>query len=767
MRIVEQYLRQLNTKKLRFRHSIVIMSVLSLLVMVAVCWNLRQTGIAIANDACCGYEEHFHTEDCPVGEVLICGYGDEAPEAPSEEATEPSEEEIEGLSEDETTEAPTEESTEAPTEESTEAPTEESTEAPTEESMEAPTEESTEAPTEESTEAVAAASEDAPEETVAETQADSALDSILDFAADVISEIIPVAQAAEIPEESQEEETTGHVHTAECYEIGWLCGYEEHIHTMECYSDTTADLEDWDMWEASIPELTGRIAEDIVLVAQSQLGVKESDVNYALAEDGVTQNGISRYGQWYGNPYGAWSNMFTSFCIRFAGGSNLPVNSGAERMMMDWEALNLYRHAGGYEPLAGDIIFFDKNQNGTPESTGVVARYFDFILTVIEGDVDNTVVQREYRIDDPVVFGYGMTNTANRVIMLSNGNPINIGQTYNNNNLGSVSAGSFILYTNYNGSPYAIDGNGNAVPITIENNVIKADVDNPMLLYWTFTVSNGNYTIMNEVTRKYLYPNNEGLLHDTSGTTNINNNRFRTGTNYNYRYVQLNGTQFTVGGNNGATFYLGRATGKSYYVWLDGTDGGIMGGSGSDNSKYVAFEGIELQLPSEWKSPTAYQYKLAGWVDIYTGTYYAPGAKLTVTKNMVLYADWVPATYNVGQLNNQVVDTVSTNDFIDTYLFDYSYLINLNSTNLNAANSSMSASSHTEYWSHVAGNGIAASGKQTIDFSFVDDDWGDGNYNNGLDDPNGRNDNSNWTGEDGLIRTGILGNRGTNVQNHR
>ena len=227
----------------------------------------------------------------------------------------------------------------------------------------------------------------------------------------MIAEIIPVAQAAEIPEESEAGESgEAHVHTAECYEIGWLCGYEEHIHTLDCYSDTTADLEDWNTWADSIPQLTGRISEDIVQVALSQLGVKESEVNYALGADGTTQNGITRYGQWYGNPYGAWSNMFTSFCIRFAGGSDLPINSGAEKMKMDWEALNLYRHAGGYEPLAGDIIFFDKNQNGTPESTGVVVQYFDFILTVIEGDVDNSVVQLEYRIDDPVILGYGMTN---------------------------------------------------------------------------------------------------------------------------------------------------------------------------------------------------------------------------------------------------------------------------------------------------------------------------------------------------------------------
>ena len=112
MGIVEQYLSQLNTKKQRFRRQVALLAVLSLLVMLSVSWNLRQTGVAIANDACCGVEEHRHVEACILEKTLICGFDEETP---TEAATE----------------APTEEATEAPTEEATEAPTEEATEAPT------------------------------------------------------------------------------------------------------------------------------------------------------------------------------------------------------------------------------------------------------------------------------------------------------------------------------------------------------------------------------------------------------------------------------------------------------------------------------------------------------------------------------------------------------------------------------------------------------------------------------------------------------------
>ena len=61
MGIVERYLLKLNTKKRRFRRSVALLTALSLLVVMTVSWNLRQMGIAIANDACCGLEEHRHT----------------------------------------------------------------------------------------------------------------------------------------------------------------------------------------------------------------------------------------------------------------------------------------------------------------------------------------------------------------------------------------------------------------------------------------------------------------------------------------------------------------------------------------------------------------------------------------------------------------------------------------------------------------------------------------------------------------------------------
>ena len=72
MGIVEHYLLQLNTEKRRWRRAVAILTALSLIVALVTVWNLRMTGVAIANSASCGYEEHQHTGDCLHDGIMIC-----------------------------------------------------------------------------------------------------------------------------------------------------------------------------------------------------------------------------------------------------------------------------------------------------------------------------------------------------------------------------------------------------------------------------------------------------------------------------------------------------------------------------------------------------------------------------------------------------------------------------------------------------------------------------------------------------------------------
>ena len=73
MGIIEQYLLQLNTAKRRWRRSVSVLTVLSVVVALVTVWNLRMTGITIANSASCGYEEHQHEDSCLQDGRPICG----------------------------------------------------------------------------------------------------------------------------------------------------------------------------------------------------------------------------------------------------------------------------------------------------------------------------------------------------------------------------------------------------------------------------------------------------------------------------------------------------------------------------------------------------------------------------------------------------------------------------------------------------------------------------------------------------------------------
>ena len=382
MGIVEQYFLQLKKEKRRWRRAIAILTLLSLFVASGVSWNLRMTGITVANGATCGREEHRHTDACPMEKVLICGYPDEpAAEAPTEAPTE----------------SPTEVPTEAPTEPPTEAPTEAPTEPPTEAPTEAPTEPPTEAPTE------------APTEGAVEMRGESALGFLMDVTADMLSSFVPVAYASEIPAEYDATEAPAvHTHTDDCYQIIWLCEKEEHLHDISCYSDDTADIESAAIWEDGLPELTGDWAEDLVQVALSQLGCAESERNYQVADDTLTRKGITRYGQWYGNPYGDWSAMFVLFCLNYAEipQEAVPWSPGVYNMMRLAQEVGLVMEPDDHMFQPGNLLFLDTDENENADRMLIVTGFEEETAIAIGGDWENTVAEVPLLPGDSRILGY-------------------------------------------------------------------------------------------------------------------------------------------------------------------------------------------------------------------------------------------------------------------------------------------------------------------------------------------------------------------------
>lgn len=222
---------------------------------------------------------------------------------------------------------------------------------------------------------------------------------------------------------------SGHVHTDACYETEYTCGYEqEHTHTPACYSNPEADVEtaaDWEKTFAEV-ELSGKAGEDVVAIAKTQLGYAESTDNYKVETvDGAeVTKGYTRYGEWYGDEYGDWCAMFASFCLHYAN-VEYPTESSCAEWVKDLKSvttMQAWSAPEAWTPAAGDLIFFDRDGDGTPDHVGIVSALTaegaepaanadvstaDGIKT-IEGNSNDKVEENSYTLKDESIVGYGI-----------------------------------------------------------------------------------------------------------------------------------------------------------------------------------------------------------------------------------------------------------------------------------------------------------------------------------------------------------------------
>ena len=226
------------------------------------------------------------------------------------------------------------------------------------------------------------------------------------------------ATEPEEPEEPEEPVFCGkepHTHGEDCRdEQGELtCTLEEHTHSLACYADPGADVETAEIWEQTFGgvTLTGDWRLDTLAIAQSQLGYAESTKNYVVAEDGQTLMGYTRYGAWQGDPYGHWNAMFVAFCLHYGGAENVPMDTDCG----SWPGAlaDGFLPAQSHQAAPGDLVFFDRDGDGTADRVAIVAEVTageeaaPSGFTAIEGDVDHAVQQCSYAAEDSTILGYG------------------------------------------------------------------------------------------------------------------------------------------------------------------------------------------------------------------------------------------------------------------------------------------------------------------------------------------------------------------------
>ena len=353
--LLKPHIKQLNKQRSQRRKAISLICVLSLIVAIAVFWQLRFVGITMTDEACCGKTEHTHTEECVAGRVLVC---------PLEETAVF----LCGYQEGQEIHVHTHDDNCYKQEIVYTCGLEES-------------------------------------ETHTHNENCISIQKVL-ICTLPETEIHHHSEACLPP--------GGHIHTDQCYETVYSCGYQEHHHTLECYTDLSADVEDAAVWSSTLPQLTGDYATDLVNVANSQLYYSEStrNVEFDQFEDGTySERGYTRYGAWAGHPYiDNWSAVFASFCLNYSQipQSYAPWNSGCNTMMQEWNNVGKYKAANEHFPAVGDLVFTDKDDNGSADGIGIITRSDGINFTAVEGNLNERVEEKNYTIYDSEILGYGV-----------------------------------------------------------------------------------------------------------------------------------------------------------------------------------------------------------------------------------------------------------------------------------------------------------------------------------------------------------------------
>ena len=386
-------------------------------------------------------------------------------------------------------------------------------------------------------------------------------------------------------------------------------------------------------------------------------------------------------------------------------------------------------------------------------NTGKVVHFAQDGTEVLNADTNHDEANEADTFD----FVQGSFSVSGTLVLADARASSNVAYKVDFSNVDNFTAGTeYILYTNHNGQYYALGApasgkTGVLVPITVGNDgtITWTATGN---IRWSFEDTGTNtYNITNEISTSsfgrhlHAFYNGNGSDIGVIGTNskgamlvNNGNGTFKIKHPSANAYVTISGNVFNATNNayNGRDFYIAAAQPSVYHVWFDGTVGGMMSYYGADNTyKAVDPANNTITLPTTWKSSTKYDYKLNGWYDINSHTYYKPGAEVKITQHTVFYADWVAATYDVGQDNEHVVDSLDTNNFITTYVFDYNALFNVLSQ---THTGTITASGHSETWTvHNNGETVPYQDGKSLGFVFVDyDAGGEFSYANGRDNTN-------------------------------
>lgn len=168
--------------------------------------------------------------------------------------------------------------------------------------------------------------------------------------------------------------------------------------------------------------------EQIVKKAQEWVGRKESNGTHKLIID--TYNSHKPLARGYAMKYtDAWCSCFVSAVAIACGATDIiPTEVGCEKHIQLFKNKGIWVENDAYVPSAGDIIFYVWDDSGAGDCTGsadhvgIVEKVANGYITVIEGNISDSVGRRTIAINGRFIRGFGVpkysgkNNTTNVVL---------------------------------------------------------------------------------------------------------------------------------------------------------------------------------------------------------------------------------------------------------------------------------------------------------------------------------------------------------------
>lgn len=158
----------------------------------------------------------------------------------------------------------------------------------------------------------------------------------------------------------------------------------------------------------------GKYASKVIAQAQSWLGKKEKDGSFKVIID--TYNTYRPLPRGYAVKYtDEWCATFVSAVAIKLGYTNIiPPECSCHQMIELFKKIGSWNESDSRTPNAGDIIFYDWEDNGSGDNTGranhvgIVEKASNGTITVIEGNFNESVARRNIAVNGKFIRGYGV-----------------------------------------------------------------------------------------------------------------------------------------------------------------------------------------------------------------------------------------------------------------------------------------------------------------------------------------------------------------------